>query len=175
MKNANSYFTRVYRLDKIVKNWGTGTSDDFKKFLLDQFKRSRSEAEVRLSADRTVDNLKNDIAKNKESIRQSRLSLELAEGKARSKVGRAKGAIKREESVRRTTDGLKRQFQKRRRALLQMTSAGYVSKTDAAWRKMEVTAHDELGNQVKVKAGDVFDNLDAREKAARELLECFRA
>ena len=173
LKNGKSYFTRVYQLDKIVKNWGNGTSDDFKKFLFNQFKRSRSEAEVRLSADRTVDNLKNDIAQNKESIRQSRLSLELAEGKARSKRNRADTAIKREESKLRLTEGLRNKFLKRQRDLIRKTTAGYNPKATPEWRKIDIELEDALGNKSTANAGRVSDDLETRSRSARELIDCF--
>ncbi len=50
IKNADSYFTRVYNTERIRRHFGDGTSDDIAVVLRDEFRARRAEAEKALQA-----------------------------------------------------------------------------------------------------------------------------
>lgn len=50
VKNADSYFTRVYNTERIRRHFGDGTSDDIAVVLREEFIRKRAEAEKALQA-----------------------------------------------------------------------------------------------------------------------------
>lgn len=171
-EEARRYLTRVYIDDKIRAHFWDGSENDLATALKHYFEREQREAAARLENDRTVDQMEGELMQLKEQASQAKIALRKATKKAQAKKGRAEAAAKRESAVARASSGLRKQFERRQRALLQKTAKGYVPAKSEAWRNAEILATDEAGAGMMVKAGDVYDAIDARQRAARELLEC---
>lgn len=111
--NADSYFTRVYNMERIRQHFGDGTADDIAVVLRDEFKKRRAEAQERLAFDRTVDELETAKFRAQETARTSQQALDTAFRKARAKRDRAQGAVSRDGAVGRATGALRKVLQAR--------------------------------------------------------------
>lgn len=113
VKNADSYFTRVYNTEKIAAHRGDGTPDDITSVLMDEFFKRSEIANQNLAFDKTLDNLQADQFRLRESLQQNQTGLKRARKKAADKKGRAEAAIKREGAVGRATAAMRRVFRSR--------------------------------------------------------------
>lgn len=113
VKNASSYISRVYNVEKIRQHLGDGTANDIKVLLAEEFRLRRARAQEFLANDRTVFNLETDAFKLKEQQRSAKKALDEATQKVRDKRDRAKGAIAREGAVGRATGALRKTLKRR--------------------------------------------------------------
>lgn len=159
---GQSYGNRIYNTGKIIKERA-----EFKEFLSGHFMRKKREAQARLDQNSSVADAEMHLLRSKERAREAQRSLNTALGKARAKKGRAEAAVKRETAVSRAADGLRKRLNTRRQNLMQKTAKGYVPETSPKWRETDVSIDGRAQ-----KAGDVFDAIEKRQNAARELLDC---
>lgn len=113
VKNAGSYLTRVYNVEKIEAHLGDGTADDIAVVLRDEFLRRRARAQETLANDRTLFNLESRRDQLKEQRRTAQGAYDKAVQRAKDKRDRAQAAIKREDAVGRATGVLRTAFQRR--------------------------------------------------------------
>ena len=172
LKNGESYFMRSYNIEKIIQHLGDGSADDLKVLLRDEYMRNRSAAAKRLENDRTVENIQAELSRQKEAISQQQAGIKKAYEKARGKRDRAENAIKRDRAVARAVDGLRKRFEKRKRDLYQSTAKGYVPPETTAWRSTQVSVDRPYAPTFTGNAGDYLDDIQARQKTARALLDC---
>jgi hypothetical protein len=124
LKFADSYFMRVYDVEKIQQNLRNGTADDMTVELERAFKESRDEAQRRLENDDTVERVENDLFQLKEAVRGNARALRKARKKAVDQRNRADAAIKRENKVSRVTGALSRAFKNRAQGLKETVMEG---------------------------------------------------
>lgn len=113
LKYGDSYFTRSYNLEKIEAHLRDGSENDITVLLESEFKRKRTEAEIRLVEDRTLDKLEASRFQAREQARTAQSALNKAVKKANDKKERAEQAVGREKAVGRVTGALRRNFEKR--------------------------------------------------------------
>ena len=113
VKNAESYFTRVYNTEKIKQHFGDGTADDILPVLIEEFKKRRAEAQRLLAEDDTLSRREIDLLTQREIIAQNRAALDRARERAVQKRERAKAAISREGAVARVSGRLRAAFKGR--------------------------------------------------------------
>lgn len=108
--NADSYFTRVYNIERIRQHFGDDSADDIQTILRQEFRKRRDQAQKTLAFDRSVDELESQAFRARETITQSRRAQNKALDKSRAKRDRAKGAVMREGAVERASGALRRVF-----------------------------------------------------------------
>lgn len=113
LKNADSYFTRVYDINRIERNFGNGTGDDMAVTLKTEFMKRRAAAIKMLEEDATLNELEVQKLTLQEQARTAQQALNKARQKATEKRDRAKSAQKREGAVGRATGSLRRLFENR--------------------------------------------------------------
>lgn len=113
VKNAESFFTRVYNQERIRQHFGDGTENDIAVVLREEFMYRRAEAQERLAFDRTVDELEAQKFRAKETARTAQTALNKAINKATAKRDRAQAATGRERAVGRVTGQLSESFKRR--------------------------------------------------------------
>lgn len=117
LKNADSYFMRVYNVEKIEHHLNDGTDMDIAVALREQFVRNKQEAITRLENDDTLERAQDQLFKAREALTQTRRALRQATKKAQGKRDRAKAAIKTEGRVQRVTGALRKHFEARAKKL----------------------------------------------------------
>ncbi|MBL4575674.1 MAG: hypothetical protein JKY51_06200 [Opitutaceae bacterium] len=113
VKNADSYFSRVYNTERIRQHFGDGTENDIAVLLREEFSQRRAQAQESLAFDRTVDDLEAQKFQATERARGAQTSLNKAVRRAKDKRERAKAAVGREKSVGRVTRFLRKAFKGR--------------------------------------------------------------
>ncbi|WP_065331226.1 hypothetical protein [Tritonibacter mobilis] len=113
VKNADSYFSRVYNTERIRQHFGDGSENDIAEVLREEFRKRRASAQESLAFDRTVELLEADRFKARERARTAQRALDKAVKKAKDKRSRAEAAAKREQAVGRVSRKLRDQFEQR--------------------------------------------------------------
>lgn len=119
IKNAESYFTRVYNVEKIKQHFGDGTENDMLPVLVQEFKKRRAQAQDILAKDDTLDRREIDLLQQRELARNLKGALSQARQKAVAKRERAKGAVSRDGAVGRVSARLRKAFKDRQAQLEQ--------------------------------------------------------
>lgn len=113
VKNAESYFSRVYKIEKIAQHFGDGTENDILPVLVEEFKKRRAMAETVLANDDTLTRKEFDLLHQKEVIRENRKAFDRAREKAADKRERAKASVSREKAVERASSRMRKAFRDR--------------------------------------------------------------
>lgn len=113
VKNADSYFTRVYNTEKIAQHFGDGTENDLLPVLTREFSNRRAEAQRILAEDDTLNRREIDLLQQREIVKETRSAIDRAREKAVQKRERAGAAIKREAAVQRVSQRLRAAFKSR--------------------------------------------------------------
>ncbi len=115
--NADSYFTRVYKTEKISQNKFNDTENDLAVVLRSEFRKRRDQAKEKLAFDRSVDELESARFRESERARTAQSALDKAVRKIRAKRDRAEAAVKREGAVGRVSGSLRKAFKDRAKGL----------------------------------------------------------
>lgn len=119
VKNAESYFTRSYNVEKIKQHLGDGTENDIMPKLIDAFQNKRAESQRVLDEDDTLNRREIDLLQQREVVQQNRRAFDMARNRAVQKRERAKGAISRDGAVSRVSGRLRAAFKARQDQLSQ--------------------------------------------------------
>lgn len=119
IKNADSYFTRVYNTERIRQHFGDGSENDIAEVLREEFRKRRATAQQNLAFDQTVDQLEAARFQANERARTAQTALNRAIRRAQEKRDRAKAALGREQAVGRVTGRLREGFEGRAEDLRQ--------------------------------------------------------
>jgi hypothetical protein len=128
LKHGNSYFTREWDTERIIKNFGNGTADDIFPVLEAEFKKTRLKSQTYLAENMEVVELERQRDTLREEVTQNRQMMQRLLDKDRAKRDRAGATVKTEKAVQRASQGLRKIFADRQEKL----SEGVVGKEEIA-------------------------------------------